>query len=308
MSITLTNGFNIKGKEVVDARMVLSKKEMLNIKKTTMPEKYFCLCSDDSSIYVYDKSNEYNDETGLFKKISKASILEEDIISGITVGGINANTKIKSGVSLTDLFKILLNKYDLPIIKLKSGLAVNYVENGNPIDQTTIDIEVIKGTNEIKKINIIRDNENIYEFTENISDGCVLNQNIDNINSDTIITIEVDDGSLTTKLDIMYIFTNPYYYGTSITDNIDDSFDISKLNKLVQPKSELEISFTSNNEYLIIMLDKTYGELKDISDGNFSNLSSFNKKEISINNVDYLVYVSETPVTCNNFKYILKTN
>lgn len=67
MPIIFSNGFNITSKEPIDSRLVMTKEEMLAVKKARMPDKYFCLCSDDGKIYVYDANAEIDPEFGRFR-------------------------------------------------------------------------------------------------------------------------------------------------------------------------------------------------------------------------------------------------
>jgi len=67
MPIAFSNGFDITSKEPIDTRLVMTKAEMLAIKKARMPDNYFCLCSDDGKIYVYDSSAPVDPEVGRFR-------------------------------------------------------------------------------------------------------------------------------------------------------------------------------------------------------------------------------------------------
>lgn len=53
----------------VDARLVLTKQEMLEIDDNYyMPEVYLTVCSDDGKLYIYNVNNPEDPETGKFKK------------------------------------------------------------------------------------------------------------------------------------------------------------------------------------------------------------------------------------------------
>ena len=77
MPINFSNGFNITSKEPIDVRLVMTKAEMLAVKKAKMPDNYFCLCSDDGKIYVYDSSAPVDPEVGRFRPASAE--IEDDI-------------------------------------------------------------------------------------------------------------------------------------------------------------------------------------------------------------------------------------
>lgn len=67
MAIQFPNGFDISSKEPIDARLVLSKQEMYDMKKANMPSVYFCVCSDDKQLYLYNDDNAKIDEIGRFR-------------------------------------------------------------------------------------------------------------------------------------------------------------------------------------------------------------------------------------------------
>ena len=73
MAIQMGSGFTIGSSEPIDSRLVMSKEQMLNINPLTQPEKYFCVCSDDSLIYVYDANNADDPATGKFRVVSGGS-------------------------------------------------------------------------------------------------------------------------------------------------------------------------------------------------------------------------------------------
>ena len=55
----------------IDTRLVLDKREMLEIEDDSMPNTYFALCKDDGHFYLYNKDTESNEKTGKFTLISE---------------------------------------------------------------------------------------------------------------------------------------------------------------------------------------------------------------------------------------------
>lgn len=70
MAINLPSGLNITTNEAVDSRILLTKEQMKNIADAKMPDKYFCICLDDSNLYIYNKSATPNEVTGKFTSLS----------------------------------------------------------------------------------------------------------------------------------------------------------------------------------------------------------------------------------------------
>ena len=73
MPIILPQGFEITSKQPIDTRILLKKTAMLSINDNIMPIKYFAICVDDGKLYLYDKTNEVDPETGKFR------VLESDV-------------------------------------------------------------------------------------------------------------------------------------------------------------------------------------------------------------------------------------
>lgn len=81
MAVSFPNGFKITCQEAVDNRLVLSKAEMLAMKKAKMPSVYFCMCKDDGNLYLYNDTNEIDAETGRFRLFSGDGDFDADVIS-----------------------------------------------------------------------------------------------------------------------------------------------------------------------------------------------------------------------------------
>lgn len=65
--INLPQGFKVGAAEAIDSRLTLSKAEMLAIKDSLMPTVYLAVCKDDNDIYIYNKNNSVDPETGKFR-------------------------------------------------------------------------------------------------------------------------------------------------------------------------------------------------------------------------------------------------
>ena len=74
--INLPQGFKVGAAEAVDSRLTLSKTEMLTIKDSLMPAVYLAVCKDDNAIYIYNKDNQVNPETGKFRVYAGGSSSE----------------------------------------------------------------------------------------------------------------------------------------------------------------------------------------------------------------------------------------
>ena len=74
MAINLGMGFKVGNMEPIDARFIMSKADMLAVTPATQPDVYFCVCSDDSLMYVYNSSNSDDATTGKFRCVSTGAV------------------------------------------------------------------------------------------------------------------------------------------------------------------------------------------------------------------------------------------
>ena len=89
--ISLPQGFKVGAAEAVDSRLILSKAEMLAIKDNAMPDVYLAVCKDDNAIYIYNKDNSVDPETGKFRVYMSGSSGEIPSSSSLNWGVLGDN-------------------------------------------------------------------------------------------------------------------------------------------------------------------------------------------------------------------------
>lgn len=67
--LKLLNGFDIRSASPVDKRLIKSKEEMRSTQSGSIPQYYFCVCSDDGDFYLYNANNPDSPETGKYKRL-----------------------------------------------------------------------------------------------------------------------------------------------------------------------------------------------------------------------------------------------
>ena len=67
MAIKTSQGFKITSDEAIDANLTLTKSEMKNINEDMIPDKYFTICQDDGKLYLFNKANTVDTQTGKFR-------------------------------------------------------------------------------------------------------------------------------------------------------------------------------------------------------------------------------------------------
>lgn len=67
MAINVSQPFHRTSAGPIDDSLNYSKAQMLAVNDNLMPSKWFTVCADDGQFYLYDKSNEPDEETGKFR-------------------------------------------------------------------------------------------------------------------------------------------------------------------------------------------------------------------------------------------------
>lgn len=75
----------------IDPRILLSKNQMLNVSDTDQPDIYFAICKDDNKLYIYNKNNDFSEETGKFRVASGSAEVDN-----VTLANINDILSIKA--------------------------------------------------------------------------------------------------------------------------------------------------------------------------------------------------------------------
>lgn len=101
MALNIGAPFKRGGAFPIDETLVLTKAEMLAVNDNTMPDKYFCICSDDGKLYMYDKSATASAETGKYKLYAGGgtddyeALINKPTINGYEVSGEKAGADYK---------------------------------------------------------------------------------------------------------------------------------------------------------------------------------------------------------------------
>lgn len=99
-------------------------------------------------------------------------------------------------------------------------------------------------------------------------------------------------------------FIQPYYYGKSATSTVSN---FTGLTKSVTAKGQKQFKFTTNNEYMVIAYDSSYGNLSSIIDPNgFETISGWTKSTLTVGGFSYFVYVANSATTDTNAQFTFK--
>ena len=88
MAIEMAAWFNINSTDAVDTRLIMTKAEMCSIEELNYPSTYFCICSEDKSLYIFDTMNTVDPSTGKFRVLSGGGSYVLPAATDTTLGGV----------------------------------------------------------------------------------------------------------------------------------------------------------------------------------------------------------------------------
>jgi len=127
MAIQLPQGFKIGSIESIDSRILLTKAEMLAVNENIMPQNYFCICKDDSKLYIWNKTFDKTAELGRFRPYEEILNMAQAITEALQ----DPTKRTEFLSAMTDMFNdehfdIIDQKIDLAISVIQ---AIGYVES-----------------------------------------------------------------------------------------------------------------------------------------------------------------------------------
>ena len=278
-----------------------------------------------SGLYYYDASNS-KWVNALGNSSGGSAELEDDVTAiGVSIGSVNDGDTLLKGMSFTDFAKKILQKriaptYTAPSVSLKTN-AKSVLERGTSATIVITPTFTQNDAGAVTGYELFRDGVSIYtdtscsSYTDTIStlsgtsiqytckvtyaDGAIKNDNM----GDPDTTGQILAGSITGTASKINIALK-YYYGNSATNTISS---LSSFTGVLDTKKDWNLSYTANDEYLILAYDSSYGNLSKIYDQNkFDNTSSWTATTLTSGAFTYNVYVTNNKVTCSDFSYDFK--
>lgn len=108
-------------------------------------------------------------------------------------------------------------------------------------------------------------------------------------------------GSVSSSKTIEFIL--PFYYGASNNPTISD---FTGLTEDLTKKGQKQYTYTTSNQYMVIVYDASYGNLTSILDpNNFETINAWSKSALTVDGQNYTVYVAKS-ATSATAKYTFK--
>lgn len=226
----------------------------------------------------------------------------------ISVGGIAAGTTFEN-MPVKDIFNKLFYPYVAPVVSCSSTPNGGVFEKGTSVSVSQITVSITKKSENITKVEIFDGGDSLGSKEDGQTGNVVFPLEGKNVTTDKRFTAKVTDASnkTVTAQSGQFTFVYPYYQGV-IDDGTDpDAATVKGLSKLVQSKANKTLTYTTNNQKMLIAYPKSYGALSKIVDpNNFDVTDTWTAKEINIETADgvqtpYYLYTSKL-VTVSSYK------
>ena len=266
MAINVGMGFKVGNMEPIDSRFVMSKAEMLAVTPATQPDIYFCVCSDDSLMYVYDSSNSEDATTGKFRCVSTGAVDMNEYQKVID----DALTTIDKTVpgAINELLNLINEKVALPEVDGVENDVLTRDADGNVIWKAIPDVDLsgkldrpaVDGTT--GQILVLQDDgslayaDNVTEYDDTAIQEAIANK-LDKPAVDGTtgqILVLQDDGTLAYQDNVTE------YDDTAIQEALDTKLDKDKVvQNLDAPDAESVLSTEATQAALDTKVDKVDG-------------------------------------------------
>ena len=231
--------------------------------------------------------------------------IERTDLTAVTVGGLNSGSSV-NGKTVQEILEAILFPYQKPVMSFSISPSTTVYESGNTVSSINFSISITKKSNEIQSIKIYDGSTLLTTITSDVANGGTFTYSYAcSITSNTTLKVEVYDGTSTVSTSKTISFVNKSYYGfVSDGTTVDETVIKSLQNSIVKTVKALTYSGINCTESKIVYAyPKSFGLLSSILDDNgFGYIDSYSCTTVSVDGVDYYVYVMNDATTVDDFK------
>lgn len=259
---------------------------------------------------------------------AESSVLNKDITSKITLGGIEYGALLAKGTEITDILSMLLNPNAVyPNIDISVSMSNGdticypgaYVKGTNLVGGAfTITPEITSSVNRTMhhvdfyyKLNKnangtfagrifaeeVQSTSWIYYYTG-------LNMNESFTLYAIVYFVDDEDNVTFQEFNAPFTYVDPSYYGVVGTKTVNESV-VKGLNKIALVKNEYDWeNITAENQYVCYAYPTSKGKLVSIKDMNgYEYITSFTYTIVRVNSINYYVYLTNKPTTVSGYRF-----
>ena len=227
-----------------------------------------------------------------------------DDLTAVTVGGLNSGSYVKDKTTMEVLESILF-PYQKPTVSFAISPSKTTYESGTTVSSITFTINTTKKSNDIQSIKVYDGSTLLTTITSGVANGGTFTYTYScNITSNTTLKVEVSDGTSTVSATKNITFANKSYYGFVADGTTVNETVIKALQNNVL-KTSKALNYTGINctdSKIVYAYPQNQGLLSSILDGSgFDYIDSYDCTNITVDGVNYNVYVMIDPTTLDGF-------
>ena len=227
-----------------------------------------------------------------------------DDLTAVTVGGLNSGSSVKNKTTMEVLESILF-PYQKPTVSFTISPSTTIYESGTTVSSIIFTINVTKKSNDIQSIKVYDGSTLLTTITSGVASGGTFTYTYScNITSNTTLKVEVSDGTSTVSATKNITFANKSYYGFVADGTTVNETVIKALQNNVL-KTSKALNYTGINctdSKIVYAYPQNQGLLNSILDGSgFDYIDSYDCTNITVDGVNYNVYVMIDPTTLDGF-------
>lgn len=233
-----------------------------------------------------------------------SEVFDRTDLTAVTVGGLNSGSSVKDKTTMEVLESILF-PYQKPTVSFAISPSTTIYESGTTVSSIIFTINVTKKSNDIQSIKVYDGSTLLTTITSGVANGGTFTYTYScNITSNTTLKVEVSDGTSTVSATKNITFANKSYYGFVADGTTVNETVIKALQNNVL-KTSKALNYTGINctdSKIVYAYPQNQGLLSSILDGSgFDYIDSYDCTNITVNGVNYNVYVMIDPTTLDGF-------
>ena len=227
-----------------------------------------------------------------------------DDLTAVTVGGLNSGSSVKNKTT-KEVLESILFPYQKPIISFYISPNTTVYESGTTVSSIKFTISATKKSDIIQSIKVYDGSTLLTTITSGVANGGTFTYTYScNITSNTTLKVEVSDGTSTVSATKNITFANKSYYGfvadrTTVNETVIKALQNNVL------KTSKALNYTGINctdSKIVYAYPQNQGLLSSILDGSgFDYIDSYDCTNITVDGVNYNVYVMIDPTTLDGF-------
>ena len=233
-----------------------------------------------------------------------SEVFDRTDLTAVTVGGLNSGSSVKNKTT-KEVLESILFPYQKPTVSFSISPNTTVYESGTAVSSIKFTISATKKSDIIQSIKVYEGSTLLTTITSSVANGGTFTYTYScNITTNTTLKVEVSDGTSTVSAIKNITFANKSYYGfvadgTTVNETVIKALQ----NNILKTSKALKYTgINCTNSKIVYAYPQNQGLLSSILDGNgFDYIDSYDYTNITVDGVNYNVYVMIDPTTLDGF-------